>query len=123
MVFVDYLSNPFANLSNIATEIIAATSNVIQVNSLIVCNRGAQDIRFNLQKVRVAAIPTQIFYVNEFIIKGYNSIDVLKELGLNIFLEYSVIPSVSDSLVCFSGGYSQKFDCEVTYTRLNETPI
>lgn len=51
-IFVDYQSNIFSNLKNVPTVIVNATANVLWVTSLIVCNRGAQPIRFNLQKIR-----------------------------------------------------------------------
>lgn len=126
-VFVDYPSNPFANLANTPVTILETdilnNPHTLIVNGIIVCNRGAEAIRFNLQKVRTQNAPVTIFYTNEFEIKAYQTVDIVAALGLQIFLEFSIMPSVSDSLVCFSNGYTQKFDCEVTYTRLNETPI
>lgn len=122
MVFVDYLSSPFANLANNKQMILSATSNVLVVNSIIVCNLGGQNIRFNLKKVRSQITPVEIYYLNELEIKAYQTIDVIKELGFNIFLQYQPLPAISDSLVCFSNGLNQKFDCEVCYSSLNELP-
>ena len=122
MIFVDYLSAPFAKLANNKQTILSATSNVLVVNSIIVCNLGGQNIRFNLQKVRGQATPIEIYYLNELEIKAYQTIDVIKELGFNVFLQYQQTPTISDSLVCFSKGLNQKFDCEVCYSKLNEAP-
>jgi hypothetical protein len=124
-IFVDYPSNPFANIINIPTTILVADTNPLQVNGLIVCNRGGQPIRFNLKKIRTQTSPIEIFYINEFEIGPYETIDVIAELGLQVFLEYSTTPdpSVSDSLVCFTKGYTQVCDCEISYTRLNDLPL
>lgn len=66
---------------------------------------------------------TSIFKLNEFLIKPYETIDIIKEKTGVITLEYSVKPFVSDSLICFSNGYTQKFDCDVVYAQLNELPM
>lgn len=122
MIFVDYLSAPFANLANDKHTILSATSNVLVVNSIIVCNRNGQSIRFNLKKVRTQNAPVEIFYLNEVEIKPYQTIDAIEQLGFNIFLQYQQNPAISDSLVCFSNGLKQVFDCEVFYSKLNEAP-
>ena len=122
MIFVNYLSTPFTNLVNVKQTILSATSNVLVVNSIIICNRTGQNIRFNLKKVRNQNTPVEIFYLNELEIKPYKTIDAIEELGLNIFLQYQETPAISDSLICFSNGIKQQFDCEVFYSKLNETP-
>lgn len=122
MVFVDYLSSPFANLANDKQMILSATSNTLVVNSIMVCNLGSQNIRFNLKKLRSNGIPVEIFYLNELEIKAYQTIDIIKELGFDIFLQYQQTPEINDSLICFSNGINQKFDCEICYTKLNEAP-
>jgi hypothetical protein len=124
-IFVDYPSNPFANIINAPTTILVANTNPLQVNGLIVCNRVGQPIRFNLKKIRTQTSPVEIFYINEFEIKPYETVDVIAKIGLQIFLEYSATPdpSVSDSLVCFTNGYTQICDCEISYTRLNDLPL
>jgi len=124
-IFVDYPSDPFANVINVPTNILIADTNPLQVNGLIVCNRTGQPIRFNLKKIRTQTSPVEIFYINEFEIKPYETVDVIAKIGLQIFLEYSTTPnpSVSDSLVCFTNGYTQICDCEISYTRLNDLPL
>jgi hypothetical protein len=124
-IFVDYPSNPFANIINVPKTILVANTNPLQVNGLIVCNRVGQPIRFNLKKIRTQTSPVEIFYINEFEIKPYETVDVIAKIGLQIFLEYSATPdpSVSDSLECFTNGYTQICDCEISYTRLNDLPL
>jgi hypothetical protein len=121
--FVDYDNVIFPNLSNAKTTLIAAGSNVLWVNSIVVCNRSKQPIRFNLQQVKSSAETSEVFLINEFEIAPLKSVDVLGELGLTLNLKFSVIPGVSDSLVCFSNGSTQVFDCTVIYSKLNELPI
>ena len=122
MQFIDYLSALFTEINKTPTTLITTDSHTLVINSLIVCNRGRAPIRFYLKKVRTGSSPTEIFYINEFEIKAYDTVDIVKEKGLNIFLQYSQTPSVSDSLVCFSNGLSQKFDCELNYAQLKELP-
>lgn len=122
-VFVDYLYNRFVNIAPLVDApqtILTADTNVLIVNSIIVCNYGEQDIRFNLKKVG-STIDNFLTYNLE--IKSYktdqsdsrklNTIDVIALVGMQIFLE------IGDSLICYSNGYTQKFDCEVSYTKLN----
>jgi len=130
-IFVDYLCTPFAGLKDAPTEILKTEDHPIQVNSLTICNRGSQPIRFNLQKKRVEVsdtIPattttTTIFYINEYEIKPYETVNFIKKLDLDIFLQYSLTPSIVDSLISFTNGYSQVYDCEISYTVLKDLPI
>lgn len=120
-ILVNYASNMFAGLSDTPQTIITVSTKILIINEILICNRGAQDIRFNLKKVRTQTSPVTIFYVNEFSIKAYDTVDIVDKFALEIFLQYSTSPSIVDSLVCFSNGYTQVFDCEVSYTQLNET--
>ena len=118
-IFVDYLSKPFVSVANTPTELLKADSGVLLVGSIIVCNKSSGPIRFNLQKLRNGE--NDIFLVNEFQVDAYQSVDILEKLGLRTYLQYSSVPAISDSLICYSNGYSQEFDCDIAYTRLNET--
>lgn len=122
MNFIDYINVPFANLAKTPTTILSATSSVLVVGSIVVCNRTGQTMRFNLKKLRSQEVPVEIFHLNELEIKPYKTIDAIKELGVNIFLRYQKTPAISDSLICFSNGSGQNFDCEVNYTSLKELP-
>lgn len=125
-VFVDYTSNLFASVDNTPTTLLETGLNsnphILVVNGLIVCNLGGQTIRFNLQKTRDQSTPVTISYIKNYEIKANQTVDLVKDLGIEIFLTYSVLPSITESLSCFSGATIQKFDCEISYTRLNETP-
>ncbi len=126
-IFVDYPVDPFSGLKNTPTTILATGSGLnlhpLQVNSITICNRGAQDIRFNLKRDRSGDTVISTFLINQFEVKAYETVDVLARLGLQIFLEYNLSgPALNDSLVCYSNGNMQIFDCEVNYTRLNDLP-
>jgi hypothetical protein len=126
-IFLDYPVNPFSGLKNTPTTILATGSgsnlHTLTVNSITICNRGAQNIRINLKRSRTGATSISNFLINEFEIAAYATVELIKQFGLGIFLEYSTSPSIIDSLICFSNGYTQIFDCEVNYSRLNELPM
>lgn len=126
-VFVAYEPLPYANLANTPTTIlstgIGTYPHTIIVNGICVTNTTNQSIRFNLKKNRVQASPVNIFKIKEFEVKAYQTIDVVDYLGLQLVLKYSVDPSITENLTCFSTSVAQTFDCEVTFTVLNETPV
>ncbi len=123
-VFVDYPSNPFSNLKNVETTILTANAHPILVTGLIVCNRTPYTILINLKKVRSQTSPVTIYEINNFEITKYNTVDIVAEKGLKINLQYSTTPNpiISDSLVIFSNGYTQIFDCDISYDTLNDLP-
>lgn len=130
-IFVKYPNAIFSNLSKEPTTLLAATTNTLWVNSIIICNRSSQSIRFNLKLVKEQDILEEGFLINELPIDPFQSINALEFLAKDstsfqggvLHLEYSTTPSISDSLVCFSNGATQIFDCTVNYTKLNELPI
>lgn len=62
-----------------------------------------------------------IYLINELEISPFATIDIIDTTGV-IQLNFSRFPYISDSLSCFSNGYTQVFDCDVNYARLNELP-
>jgi hypothetical protein len=66
-------------------------------------------------------VATTIYYVNELEIAPYSTVDIVDTIGV-LNLQYEVGPYISDRLLCFSNGYTQVFDCEVTCAQLNELP-
>lgn len=123
-VFVNYLSNMFEEVTSIPQTILTTDEHVLLINSITVCNLGAEKIRFNLKKQRnTDSGLTEIFVVNQFEMNPYETVELIYKLGLQIVLQYKLLPSiVSDSLICFTNGYTQKADCEISYTQLNELP-
>ncbi|CAB4124186.1 hypothetical protein UFOVP51_62 [uncultured Caudovirales phage] len=124
-VFVDYPSNLFSNLKNVETTILTANTHPIQVTGLIVCNRTSYTILVNLKKVRSQISSISVYEINDFEIKAYDTVDIVAAKGLNIYLQYSTTPdpSISDSLAIFSNGYTQVFDCDISYIILNDLPL
>lgn len=130
-VFANYPSSPFPNLANIGTTILVANTNPLLISGIIVCNKTPYKILVNLQKIRTQntlPFPTileTVFIVNELEIEPYDTIDIVAKKGLNIYLQYdtTTIPSISDSLVIFSNGYTQIFDCDISYITLNDLPL
>ncbi len=65
---------------------------------------------------------TSIYHFNQKRIEPYETVNIIQITGV-ITLEYGTKPFVSDSLICFSDGYTQVFDCDVNYAQLNELPM
>lgn len=127
-VFINYEPLPYANLSNGQTTLIGTDSinypHTLIINGICLTNLGNQSIRFNLKKNRVQTTPVSIFKVKEFEVKAYQTIDVIGYFNMQLILKYSnTSPIVTENLVCFSNSPSQLFDCEITFSVLNETPL
>jgi len=138
-IFVDYLSNPFSNLSNTPQIIITTSTNSLWVQSLIVTNLGEEDIRVNLKFMRTTThlsdppSTIEIFLAKNFLVPSYktisnqkelvlyNTVDLVKVLGIPMNLQYT--SEITESLTIYSNGYTQIFDCSVIYSRLNELPM
>lgn len=101
-------------------DVITVTSGTTNINTKwnqnsVVTIIGTSPITF------IPIVPSSIFYINELEIKSYTTVDIIDITGV-LNLQYSIEPYVSDKLVCFTNGYTQKFDCEVVYAQLNELP-
>jgi hypothetical protein len=123
------LSLRYYNLSSTPTTIIETSTNVIQVVGIDICNKGKQNIRINLQYISSDdSNPTYKF--KNFQVKSFNnlekgesnSVDLITKAQTEYTLQYTTSPPLTNSLVCFSNGYTQKFDCTVYYYTLNELP-
>lgn len=110
------MNNKFIDISSSPTTILSTGSELnlcqLLVKDIIVYNKGTQNIKFNLRRERIENNPTTIFIINEFLIRPYEIINIIRQ---PIFLEYNTSPSIIDSLVCFSNDYTQTFDCEVNF--------
>ena len=126
-VFINYEPLPFANLNSVQTTLIGTDSinypHTLIINGISLTNLGNQSIRFNLQKNRVQTSPVTIYKVKEFEVKAYQTIDVIDYFNMQLVLKYSTSPTITENLVCFSNSPSQLFDCEITFSVLNETPV
>lgn len=125
-VFVDYLSKRFSGLKNVNVEnpILTADTHPIIVLSLRVTNRTSYKILVNLQNIRTEVEATTTYEDNQFEIEPYERVDLVKECGHEFYLQYKEdIPAISESLVIFSNGYAQIFDCNISYITLNDLPL
>ena len=127
-MFINYEPLPFANLSNQQTTLIGTDSvnypHTLIINGISLTNLGNQPIRFNLKKNRVQTIPVSIFKIKEFEVKAYQTIDVIGFFDMQLILKYSNTNfNITENLVCFSNSPIQLFDCEITFSVLNETPL
>jgi hypothetical protein len=134
-IFVNYLSNPFSNLDDNPTTAIVETSLVqphtIWVQAIIITNLGNADIGINLKFVR-STPATEIFLVKNFSVPAFNNpkefkdktlfntVDLVDVLGIKKNLQYGI--GATEKLICYSNGYTQKFDCCVEYSVLNDLP-
>ncbi len=79
----------------------------------------------NLKKVRTQFSPVTDYLRNNYPIEPYESKNIIGDLDYTINLQYSTTPdpNISDSLVIFSNGYTQIFDCDISYITLNDLPL
>lgn len=116
MNFVEYESLVFEGLAD-QKVVLLSVENATFLNAVNICNISLEDIRVNLKTVRLLATPSvENFNVHNVLIKPNQSCNLISMFGLEIFLRDG------DSILCFSGGYTQLFDCTVCYTKLNELP-
>jgi len=133
--FINYLSNPFTGLKNIPQVVIKTTTNSLWIQSLMITNTSQDDIRINLQFTRTVngVITLQSFLAYNFLIPSYknpreyknttlfNTLDLVDVLGIKKNLEYT--STLNESLIIYSNGLTQIFDCDVSYALLNELPM
>lgn len=128
--FVAPANNPFSSLNNTPVTILETTANMIEVRKIIITNKSENDIRVNLKKITTPTLSEGIFLAYNILVPSYrnvnyekkllNTMDLVEWLGLNIFLQYGA--DLSESLICYSNGSVQLFDCEVDYAIYNEIP-
>ncbi len=117
MNFVEYKSLIFANLADQKTVLLSLEKTIF-LNSVNICNTSEDNIRINLQIVRLLEDPTQEnFLIKNVLIQPNESLNLISLGGLEVFLKNG------DNLLCFSNGYSQVFDCTICYTELNENIV
>ena len=115
MNFISYQTLLYEGLAELATPILSPEKTCF-LNGVNICNLTNSNIRINLKIVRLLSNPIKENYIIKNVLIQPNESKNLVSLGnLEIFLEDG------DSLMCFSNGYSEKFDCTICYTVLNET--
>jgi hypothetical protein len=128
-IFTTLQTDPFADLSNTPTTILTAVGHTIQVNNVIVTNVTNGNIQFNLLRIVTPnegePFTTEIV-INRLIKSPYN-----RRNGNPVDTVINDIPyfignnpeGSTDELICYSNGEAQKFNVQISYTILNETPF
>ena len=115
MIFVNYLSPRFLNVADGVNDMFTATTTTF-IKAVNVCNKSTENIRINLSvQVPVGDASRRYFIIKDRIIKPNSSENILAEGSLGEMLQ------PSESLQCFSNGYSQIFDCSFYLEELTET--
>lgn len=114
MQFVSYESLIFDQLADQKTVLLSVEKPTF-LNAVNICIISEDNIRINLQIVRLLTNPKQEnFLVRNVLIQPNESHNLIALGNLEVFLHDG------DNLLCFSNGYSQLFDCTICYTELNE---
>lgn len=130
-IFATPQTDQFRDLSNDPSVILTASEHTIQINNILVSNISNGNIQFNLGR-RIAPltgdpISTQII-TNRLIPSPTtrNSARDQSEISLGDYFPYFLgnnPEGSTDTLSCWSNGKGQKFDLQISYTILNETPF
>lgn len=115
MTFLNRRLKIFNDLSD-AREALLTAEFTTYVDIINVVNRSDQVIFLNLKIVRLLDTeePIEAFLLEKVEIKEQRNLDLMTLLSRGVFLEDG------DSLIVFSEGYTQIFDCTVFYGELNE---
>lgn len=129
-IFTTVKSDQFTDLSNTPTDILVAEEHSIQVNSIVVTSTSIPNIQVNLQR-SIKPVDADAVVANIVSNRTVSSSSVrqpstepagIELLEFPYFLGLNPEGSV-DKLICFSNAASQKFNLQVSYTILNETPF
>ena len=126
-IFSTLKTDQFKGLSNSPTNILTASDHNIQVNSIIVTSKSINNIQVNLQRSIVNGSDTTTTDVVQNKIISSPSVRKAKSSSV----ETLIVPyflglnpeGSTDTLICFSNAPAQKFDLQISYTILNETPF
>lgn len=120
--FVTYDRLLFSNLSDERSVLYSAERDTI-IAGVIICSRSEDNnasMRINLQTIALLEDPVQqAFYVHNVLIQKNESMNLLALKDQNneptpMFLKNG------DNLVCYSNGYTQKFDCTLYFRELTD---
>ena len=114
MNFIKPIRLLFNNLSDSKTAIFSAEGNVV-IKSIRCCNKSGRNIRLNLQVIALLEDPVQEAFIQEkLLILPNQTTDLLAIIYGNAseVVEHRLFDG--DSLICYSDGYDDKFDCIIT---------
>jgi hypothetical protein len=114
MSFVTPDSSLFSGLSD-STAVLHTADGGTYIHSVIIYNRTDKEIRVNLKVVRTLNVPEpiEVFTFGNVILRKNETVDLISLKDITLFLKDA------DSLLCFSNGYHEKFDCHLYYGVLN----
>ena len=104
----------FNNLSDSKTALFSCEGNVV-IKSIRCCNRSGRNIRLNLQVIALLESPIQEAFIAEnLLILANQTTDLLAIIcgEASEVVEHRLLDG--DSLICYSGGYDDKFSCIIT---------
>lgn len=114
MNFIKPIRLLFNNLSDSKTALFSCEGNAV-IKSIRCCNRSGRNIRLNLQVIALLESPIQeAFIVENLLILANQTTDLLAIIcgEASEVVEHRLLDG--DSLICYSGGYDDKFSCIIT---------
>lgn len=114
MNFIKPIRLLFNNLSDSKTALFSSEGNVV-IKSIRCCNRSGRNIRLNLQVIALLESPIQEAFIAEnLLILANQTTDLLAIIcgEASEVVEHRLLDG--DSLICYSGGYDDKFSCIIT---------
>lgn len=114
MIFIRPIRLYFNNLSDSKTALFNSEGNVV-IKSIRCCNRSGRNIRLNLQAIALLEDPIQEAFMQEnLLLLANQTTDLLAIIYGNTseVVEHRLLDG--DSLICYSSGYDDIFDCTIT---------
>ena len=114
MNFINPIKLLFNNLSDSKTALFTSEGNVV-IKSIRCCNKSGRNIRLSLQVIALLENPIQeAFIIQNLLILPNQTTDLLGIIygGASEVVEHRLLNG--DSLICYSDGYDDKFDCIIT---------
>lgn len=114
MNFIKPIRLLFNNLSDSKTALFTSEGNVV-IKSIRCCNKSGRNIRLSLQVIALLENPIQeAFIIQNLLILPNQTTDLLGIIygGASEVVEHRLLNG--DSLICYSDGYDDKFDCIIT---------
>jgi len=114
MNFIRPIRLLFNNLRDAKTVLFSSEGNVV-IKSIRCCNKSGRNIRLNLQAKALLENPIQEAFIAEnLLILPNQTTDLLAIIYGNSseLVEHRLLDG--DSLVCYSDGYDNKFDCIIS---------
>ena len=111
MNFINPIRLLFNNLSDSKTALFTSEGNVV-IKSIRCCNKSGRNIRLSLQVIALLENPIQeAFIIQNLLILPNQTTDLLGIIygGASEVVEHRLLNG--DSLICYSDGYDDKFDC------------